>query len=36
MGDLLFETFLATRRGDEQRCASVDEEEVARQYRWRY
>jgi glutamine synthetase len=36
MGDLLFETFLATRRADEQACAGIDEEEIARRYRWRY
>lgn len=36
MGDLLFETFLATRRGDHERFRDVDEEEMVRQYRWRY
>lgn len=36
MGDLLFETFLATRRGDVEQYANVDEDEMVRQYRWRY
>jgi glutamine synthetase len=36
MGDLLFETFLATRRGDVEQCEGVEEDEMIRQYRWRY
>lgn len=36
MGDLLFETFLATRRGDEEQYRDVAEDEMVRQYLWRY
>jgi glutamine synthetase len=36
MGDLLFETFLATRRADQVQYADVPEDEIVRQYRWRY
>lgn len=36
MGDLLFETFVATRRGDHEQHAEVDEEEMTRRFRWRF
>lgn len=36
MGDMLFETFVATRRGDHEQYVDVDEDEMVRQYRWRY
>lgn len=36
MGDFLFETFLATRRGEAERSAGVDDEELIRDLRWRY
>jgi glutamine synthetase len=36
MGDLLFETFVATRRGDHEQYVEVEEDEMVRQYRWRY
>lgn len=36
MGDLLFETFLATRRAEQAQYADVPEEEIIRQFRWRY
>ncbi len=36
MGDLLFETFLATRRADAAQYAGVEEEELTTQFRWRY
>ena len=36
MGDFLFETFLATRRGEHERSAGMDDEEIIRRLRWRY
>jgi len=36
MGDFLFETFLATRRGEHRRSEGVDVEELIRRLRWRY
>jgi glutamine synthetase len=36
MGDLLFETFVATRRGETAQYEGVDAEEMVRRLRWRY
>ena len=36
MGPLLFETFLATRRGEVERFAGVDDDELIRRLRWRF
>ena len=36
MGGFLFETFLATRRGEVERSAGLDDEEVVRRTRWRF
>jgi len=36
MGDFLFETFLATRRGEAEGNAGVDDEELIRRTRWRF
>lgn len=36
MGDFLFETFLATRRGEAESCAGLDDDELIRRTRWRY
>jgi len=36
MGEFLFETFLATRRGEAERSAGLDEDELIRRIRWRY
>jgi glutamine synthetase len=36
MGDLLFEAFLASRRGEWERYGGVDDEAVVRAFRWRY
>ena len=36
MGEFLFETFLATRRGEAEACADLDDDEVIRRTRWRF
>ena len=36
MGDFLFETFLATRRGEAEHSAGLDDDELIRRLRWRY
>lgn len=36
MGEFLFETFLATRRGECEQYAGLDDEELIRRLRWRY
>jgi glutamine synthetase len=36
MGDFLFETFLATRRGEQEQYAELDEDELVRRLRWRF
>jgi glutamine synthetase len=36
MGDFLFETFLSTRRGEDQRYADVPHDELIRRLRWRF
>jgi glutamine synthetase len=36
MGEFLFRTFLATRRGESERSADLDEQELIRRTRWRY
>jgi len=36
MGDFLFETFLATRRGEVEQYAGIDDDELIRRLRWRY
>jgi glutamine synthetase len=36
MGDFLFETFLATRRGEHQKYADVSSDELIRRLRWRF
>jgi glutamine synthetase len=36
MGEFLFETFLATRRGECEQTAGVDEDELVRRLRWRF
>jgi glutamine synthetase len=36
MGDVLFETFLATRRKEWEKFGSLDDESVIRAHRWRY
>lgn len=36
MGDLLFETFVATRRGDAEHQADVADEDLVRRFRWRF
>ncbi|MEX0985795.1 MAG: glutamine synthetase family protein [Actinomycetota bacterium] len=36
MGDFLFETFLATRRGECEAYAGLDDDELIRRLRWRY
>jgi glutamine synthetase len=36
MGEFLFETFLATRRGEHEQYADLDEDELTRRMRWRY
>ena len=36
MGDVLFEAFLAGRRGEWERYGEMDDESVVRAFRWRY
>jgi glutamine synthetase len=36
MRDFLFETFLATRRGEAERCADLSDDELIRRTRWRF
>jgi glutamine synthetase len=36
MGDVLFTTFLATRRGETERYAGIDDQELIRRTRWRF
>jgi glutamine synthetase len=36
MGDFLFETFLATRRGEAERCADLSDDELISRTRWRF
>ncbi|HET6712843.1 MAG TPA: glutamine synthetase family protein [Actinomycetota bacterium] len=36
MGDFLFETFLATRRGEVEQYAGFDDDELIRRLRWRF
>ena len=36
MGEFLFETFLATRRGEAEQYAGLDDEELIRRLRWRF
>jgi glutamine synthetase len=36
MGDFLFETFLATRRGEQEQYAGASDEELTRALRWRF
>jgi glutamine synthetase len=36
MGDFLFETFLATRRGEAERYGSMSDQELIRRTRWRF
>ena len=36
MGDFLFQTFLATRRGEAERNAGLDDDELVRRTRWRF
>jgi glutamine synthetase len=36
MGEFLFETFLATRRGEHEQYANLDEDELVRRMRWRF
>jgi glutamine synthetase len=36
MGHFLFETFLATRRGEAEHSAGLDDDELIRRLRWRY
>jgi glutamine synthetase len=36
MGEFLFETFLATRRGECDECAGLDDDELIRRTRWRF
>jgi len=36
MGEFLFETFLATRRGECEQTAGLDDDELIRRLRWRY
>ena len=36
MGDMLFESFLATRRGEAATFEGMDENEIVRAHRWRY
>lgn len=36
MGDFLFETFLATRRGECEQYAGLDDDELIRRLRWRF
>lgn len=36
MGDLLFESFLATRRAEQRKFAGMDDEAIVRAHRWRY
>jgi glutamine synthetase len=36
MGDFLFETFLATRRGEVDQYAGLDDDELTRRLRWRF
>jgi glutamine synthetase len=36
MGDMLFDSFLATRRGEAEAFAGMDDDAVARAHRWRY
>ncbi len=36
MGEFLFETFLATRRGECEQYAGLDDDEVIRRLRWRF
>jgi glutamine synthetase len=36
MGDFLFETYLATRRGEHEQYAGIDDDELIRRHRWRY
>ena len=36
MGEFLFETFLATRRGEVEQYSGLDDDELIRAMRWRY
>ena len=36
MGEFLFETYLATRRGEVEQYADADAEELIRRLRWRF
>jgi glutamine synthetase len=36
MGDFLFETFLATRRGEHQKYTAIAQDELIRRLRWRF
>ena len=36
MGDFLFETFVATRRGECTQYEGLDDDEMIRRLRWRY
>jgi glutamine synthetase len=36
MGEFLFETFLATRRGEVEQYAGLDDDELIRRLRWRF
>ena len=36
MGDFLFETFVATRRGEVEQYSGLDDDELIRRLRWRY
>ena len=36
MGDVLFESFLATRRGEREAYEGTDPEDAVRAHRWRY
>jgi glutamine synthetase len=36
MGDVLFDAFLATRRGEREAYEGKDPEDVVRAHRWRY
>jgi hypothetical protein len=36
MGDFLFQTFLATRRAENELYTGMDDDELIRRLRWRY
>jgi glutamine synthetase len=36
MGEFLFETYLATRRGEAEQYAGLDDDELIRRTRWRF